>query len=75
MARSEITGKRRMRARHVSHSNIKTPRWQLVNVQKRRVWVPELGRFVSLKLTTRDIRTIDKIGAVAFAKQHGVKIA
>lgn len=63
-----------MRARHVSHSNIKTPRWQKVNVQKRRVWVPELEKYVSLKLTTRDIRTIDKIGLLAFAKKHGVRV-
>jgi large subunit ribosomal protein L28 len=71
MARSEITGKRRMHAHNVSHSNIKTLRWQHVNVQKRRVWVPEFQRFITLKLTTRDLRTIDKIGLLAFAKQHG----
>lgn len=75
MAKSQITGKRRLRARNVSHSNIKTPRWQNVNVQRRRLWVPELGRHVSLKLATSDLRTIDKIGALAFAKQHGFKLA
>jgi large subunit ribosomal protein L28 len=75
MARSEITQKRRLRARHVSHSNIKTPRWQHVNVQQRRLWVPELGRYVSLKVTTRDLRTIDKIGLLAFARRHGAAIA
>ncbi len=75
MAKSEITGKRRMRARNVSHSNIKTPRWQHVNVQRRRLWVPELGRHVSIKVTTGDLRTIDKIGLMEFAKRHGVKVA
>jgi large subunit ribosomal protein L28 len=74
MARSEITGRRRLRANNVSHSNIKTPRWQKVNVQRRRLWVPELGRHVTLKLTTHDLRTIDKLGLVAFAKQHGYQI-
>jgi large subunit ribosomal protein L28 len=64
-----------MRARNVSHSNIKTPRWQNVNVQRRKLWVPELERHVTLKLTTSDLRTIDKIGLVAFAKKHGYKIA
>ncbi len=64
-----------MRARNVSHSNIKTPRWQNVNVQQRRLWVAELGRFVTLKVTTRDLRTIDKIGVMAYAKRHGAKIA
>lgn len=75
MARSEITGKRRMRARNVSHSNIKTPRWQNVNVQRRRLWVPELGRHVTLKVTTSELRTIDRIGLLPFAKRHGIKIA
>lgn len=75
MARSEITGKRRLKANNVSHSNIKTGRWQKVNVQARRLWVPELGRFISVKLTTREIRTVDKVGLLAFAKQNGVKLA
>ena len=74
MAKSDITGKRKLLAQNVSHSNIKTKRWQNVNIQTRRLWVPELGKFVKLKLTTRDIRTIDKIGVLAYAKRHGVKL-
>lgn len=74
MARSVFTGKRRMRARNVSHSNIKTLRWQNVNVQRRRLWVPELGRFVALKLTTRDLRTIDKVGVMEYARRHGLRL-
>jgi large subunit ribosomal protein L28 len=49
-------------------------RWQKVNVQRRRLWVPELGRHVTLKLTTSDLRTVDKIGLVEFAKRHGYTI-
>ena len=74
MAKSDITGKRKARAQNVSHSNIKTKRWQHVNIQTRRIWVPEFGRFVTLNLTTRDIRTIDKIGVTAYAKRHHVKL-
>lgn len=74
MAKSDITGKRKLLARNVSHSNIKTKRWQNINIQSRRLWVPELGRYVRLDLTTRDLRTIDKIGIVAYAKQHGVTL-
>ena len=51
MARSDITGKRKLKAQNVSHSNIKTKRWQHVNIQTRRIWVPELGRFVTLNVT------------------------
>lgn len=74
MARSELTGQRRLRGNSVSHSNVKTGRWQHVNVQRRRLWVPELGRHVTLKLTTGDLRTIDKVGLIAFARRQGVKI-
>ncbi len=74
MAKSDITGKRKLKAQNVSHSNIKTKRWQNLNIQVRRIWVPEARRFVTLNLTTRDIRTIDKIGVVAYAKRHGVSL-
>ncbi|MDI1445845.1 50S ribosomal protein L28 [Polyangium sp. 6x1] len=74
MAKSDITGKRKLLAQNVSHSNIKTKRWQNVNIQTRRLWVPELKRYVTLSLTTRDIRTIDKLGVVAYAKRYGVTL-
>jgi large subunit ribosomal protein L28 len=74
MAKSDITGKRKLKAQNVSHSNIKTKRWQNVNIQTRRVWVPELKRFVTLNLTTRDIRTIDRIGVTEYAKRHNVQL-
>ncbi len=74
MAKSAITGRRKMLGQNVSHSNIKTKRWHNVNIQTRRLWVPELGRFVSLALTTRDIRTIDKVGLLAYARRHGVAL-
>jgi large subunit ribosomal protein L28 len=74
MARSVITGKRKLLAQNVSHSNIKTKRWQHVNIQTRRIWVPEWNRFVTLRLTTRDIRNIDKIGALAYAKRYGASL-
>ncbi len=74
MAKSDITGKRKLKAQNVSHSNIKTKRWQNLNIHTRRIWVPELKRFVTLNLTTRDIRTIDKIGISEYAKRHGVAL-
>jgi large subunit ribosomal protein L28 len=74
MARSEITGRRRLRAHNVSHSNIKTVRWQNVNVQRRRLWVRELGRYVTLKLSSHDLRCIDKVGLLDFAKRYGYRV-
>ena len=75
MAKSDITGKRKLLAQNVSHSNIKTKRWQHINVQLRRIWVPELNKFVRLNVTTRDIRNIDKLGLIAYAKRYGITFA
>jgi large subunit ribosomal protein L28 len=74
MASSDLTGVRRKIANKVSHSNIKTKRWQFPNLQERRLFVPELGRFVRITVSTRDIRTIDRIGLMAYAAQHGVDL-
>lgn len=72
--KSDITGKRKLKAQNVSHSNIKTKRWQNLNVHRRRLWVPELSRFVSICVTTRDLRTIDRIGVLEYARRHGVSL-
>lgn len=74
MAKSVITGLRRKVANKVSHSNIKTKRWQLPNLQERKLFVPELGRFVRIVLSTRDLRTVDRVGLVSYASQNGIDI-
>lgn len=74
MATSDITGVRRKIANQVSHSNIKTKRWQLPNLQERRLFVPELKRFVRIMVSTRDLRTIDRLGLAAYASAHGIDL-
>ena len=58
----QLTGKRPTTGNNVSHANNKTKRRFLPNIQKRRLWVEEENRFVSLKLSTKGIRIIDKLG-------------
>ena len=72
MASSDLTGVRRKIANKVSHSNIKTKRWQNANLQERRIFVPELKRFITLRVSTRELRTLDKLGLYAFAKKLGL---
>jgi large subunit ribosomal protein L28 len=71
MARSALTKTGKLRGNTVSHSNIKTGRWQNPNLQERRIFVPELKRFVRLRVTTRELRTLDKLGLMAFLKKLG----
>jgi large subunit ribosomal protein L28 len=70
-----FTGSRPNVANRVSHSNIKTKSRQLPNVQKRRFWWAEGGRFVTLKVAARAMRTIDKKGLQAFAEESGVDLS
>ena len=60
MAVCEITGKSWMNGNRVSHSNIKTKRKVKANIQKKRVFDVETGRFVTLKLSTRAIKTLSR---------------
>jgi large subunit ribosomal protein L28 len=72
MAKCQLTGKARVVAHKVSHSNIKTNVVKHANVQKRRVYDPVTKRTITLSLTTRALRTLDKIGLSAFIRKHGV---
>lgn len=72
MASCELTGKKVASANHVSHANNHTKRKQHPNVHGQRIYVPELDRFVKLKVSTRALRTITKIGLKAYAKKLGI---
>lgn len=58
----QITGKGPIVGNNVSHANNKTKRRFLPNLQRRRFWVESESRWVSLRLTTNALRTIDKNG-------------
>ncbi len=61
----QVTGKRPISGNNVSHANNKTRRRFLPNIQSHRFWVEEENRFVSLKISTKAMRIIDKLGIKA----------
>ncbi|MBK7343433.1 MAG: 50S ribosomal protein L28 [Saprospiraceae bacterium] len=65
----QLTGKRPVSGNHVSHSNRKTKRRFVPNIQKKRVFVPELGDFITLKVSAKALRTINKLGAYSYIKK------
>jgi large subunit ribosomal protein L28 len=65
----QLTGKRPISGNNVSHSPVKTRRRFLPNVHKKRYFIPELDSWVTLKLSTQAMRTIDKLGVYAFLKK------
>jgi large subunit ribosomal protein L28 len=64
----ELSGKGPISGSSISHAHNKTKRRFLPNLQKKRVWVQELNRFVTIKLSTSALRTINKNGTSELAK-------
>jgi large subunit ribosomal protein L28 len=58
----ELTGKKPLFGNNVSHAHNKTRRKQLPNLRTKRIWVEEENRYVTLKLSTRALRTLKKKG-------------
>ena len=58
----QVTGKAPMVGNNVSHANNRTKRRFMPNLQRRRFWVETENRWISLRLTTNALRTIDKNG-------------
>jgi large subunit ribosomal protein L28 len=69
----EITGKRPQVGNNVSHANNKTKRRFYPNLQTKRFFVPETGEWVTLKLSTKAIKTISKKGITAVMKEARAK--
>jgi large subunit ribosomal protein L28 len=65
----EITGKRPIKGHKISHSNIKTLRRFLPNLQTKRFYIPEEDKWVTLKVSSEAIRTINKKGITACLKE------
>ena len=58
----ELTGKKPLTGNNVSHSHNKSKRRQMPNLKTKRIWVPEENKFVTLKISTRALRTLKKKG-------------
>ena len=65
----ELTGKRPIAGNNVSHSNRRTKRRFLPNLQKKRFFIPETNEWVTLKVCTSALKTINKLGIHAYLKK------
>jgi large subunit ribosomal protein L28 len=73
----QITGKVPVTGNSVSHSNIKTKRWFLPNLQTKRFFLAEEDKWITLKVSSEGLRTINKNGLYSVVKKlraNGEKI-
>jgi large subunit ribosomal protein L28 len=71
----ELTGKKANNAFAISHSHRRTKRLQNVNLQSKRVWWPQGNRWVKLRLSTNAIKTLEKKGLEAMAREAGINLS
>ena len=65
----QVTGKRTISGNHVSKSNNKVRRKFYPNLFKKRFYLPEEDRWISLKVSAKGIRDINKKGITAVVKE------
>ena len=73
----QITGKKPMFGNNVSHANNKTRRKFNVNLQKKKFWIPEENRYITLRISMHGLRIINKKGITQVVRElrhRGIKI-
>ena len=73
--RCKLTGKGPLVGNNVSHANNKTKRVQLPNLQLKRIFVPELGRTVRIKMSVNAMKSVTKNGLMPFLKKRGLQLS
>jgi len=68
-----LTGRRPRTGNNVSHSNRKTKRRFLPNLQAKRLWSEEEGRFVRMRISTAGLRLVNRYGLDEALRRSGVK--
>ena len=70
----KITGKGPLVGNNVSHSNNKTKRRQLPNLQNKSIFVPELNKSIKIRISTTALKSIDKLGLMPYLKKKGLSL-
>ncbi len=58
-----------MAGNNVSHSHKKTKRRFVPNIHKKRFFIPETGQWVTLKVSAKAIKSINKLGVYAYLRK------
>ncbi|MDT3366170.1 MAG: 50S ribosomal protein L28 [Bacteroidota bacterium] len=65
----QVTGGKRMVGNNVAHSKLRTKRTFDLNLKTKRIWSEEQQRFVTLRVTCKGMRNIEKNGLDAVLKE------
>ena len=72
-----VTGKKPVSGNNVSHAKNRTKRRFIPNLHTHRFWIESEKRFVKLRLTSKGMRIIDKLGidqVLIDIRARGIKV-
>ena len=73
--RCRISKVGRQTGHRVSHAKNKTKHVFKANLQTKRIWVPELKKYVRIRVSTRILRTIDRMGLSDTLSRNGLSLS
>ena len=68
----QVTNKKGLSGNRVSHANNKSRHVQKVNIVKKRIYLPELKRYVKIKMSAKGLKILDRKGAYRVLKAQGL---
>ena len=70
----KVSGKKPLVGNHVSHAHNKTKRRQYPNLQLKKIYVEELGKFVRVRMSARALKTVTRVGLMPYLKKQGLTL-
>jgi len=70
----DLSGKSCLVGNRVSHAKNRTKVRLLPNLHTKRLYVPELKKYISIRLSTSALRTVNKIGISAYCAKTGISL-
>jgi large subunit ribosomal protein L28 len=71
----KVSGKKPLVGNNVSHAHNKSKRRQYPNLQTKRLYVEELGKYVRIRLSVRALKTVTRGGLMPYLKKQGLSLS
>ena len=70
----QLSGIKPLVGNNVSHANNRTKRRQYPNLQYKKIFIPELNKYVRVKLSTKSLKAVTKQGLMPYLNKHGLEL-
>jgi large subunit ribosomal protein L28 len=70
----KVSGKKPLVGNKVSHAHNKSKRRQYPNLQQKRLYIEELGKYVRIRLSARALKTVTRVGLMPYLKKQGLSL-